>query len=61
MFTYVQSIKIEAVKSRVNRVKITSETWKTNLRRLSKMQGRQRDENEKMIDIEDRSRDLFQQ
>ena len=60
MFTYVQSTKIETVKSRVNMVKITSETWKTNLRRHSKMQGGQRDENE-MIDVEDRSGDLFQQ
>ena len=56
----MQSTKIETVKSRVNMVKITSETWKTNLRRHSKMQGGQRDENE-MIDVEDRSGDLFQQ
>ena len=41
-------------------VKITSETWKTNWRRHSKMQGAQRGENE-MTDVEDRSGDLFQQ
>ena len=60
MFTYVQSTEIEAIKSRVNMVKITSETWKTNWRRHSKMQGAQRGENQ-MTDIEDRSGDLFQQ
>lgn len=49
LFTYVPSTKIEAGWSRVNMVKVESETWKTNLRFL-KMQGGQRDENEREDD-----------
>lgn len=60
LFTYVPSTKIEAGWSRVNMVKVESETWKTNLRFL-KMQGGQRDENEREDDWQDRSRDLFLQ
>ena len=50
MFTYVPSTKIEALRNRVKLEKIESGTWKTDLKRFSKMPEGQRDENERKDD-----------
>ena len=50
VFTYVPSTKIEALRNRVKLEKIESGTWKTDLKRFSKMPEGQRDENERKDD-----------